>query len=309
MERDDSGTAIGRGGRRRVGVEIEFGRLDAAHAAGAIQRRFGGVVRPEGPHRVFVDGTELGDFRVELDWSWVHGVVDQGGMVDQAKALLGTIGRELVPTEVVTPPVPAGRLPEIDALVLDFVGLGAEGTRSGLFSGFGLHLNPALTPADRTADPIRRVLQAYLLEAPALRIDINVDPMRSLLPFVEPFPRPYVDLVLDPAYAPSLESLIDDYLRFNPTRNRELDLLPLFAEIDEARVRRTLSDPRISARPTFHWRLPNADLEDPDWTVAGQWRRWLRIETMACDGDGLAARLVERARASAGKESLWASLF
>ena len=220
MEWDANSTAIGRGGRRRVGVEIEFGRLDAARAAIAIRRRFGGTIRPEGPHRVFVDGTELGGFRVELDWSWVHGAVDQGGMVDQAKAWLGTIGRELVPTEVVTPPVPAGRLQEIDALVLDFVGLGAEGTRSGLFNGFGLHLNPELAPGDLDADPIRRVLQAYLLEAPALRVDIDVDPMRCLLPFVEPFPPPYVDHVLDPAYAPSLETLIDDYLRFNPTRNR-----------------------------------------------------------------------------------------
>lgn len=300
---------IGRGGRRRVGVEIEFGRLDSNRAAAAVQRRFGGAIEPDGPHRVAVRNTELGDFRVELDWGWVHGVADQGGVVDKAKTLLGELGREVVPTELVTPPMPAGRLPEIDSLVMDLVDLGAEGTRSGLFNGFGLHLNPSLGPDDLAADPIRRVLQAYLLESPALRVAIDVDPMRSLLPFVEPFPQPYIDHVLHPDYAPSLGQLIDDYLRFNPTQNRELDLLPLFAQVDEERVRRALPDPRISARPTFHWRLPNADIEEPNWTVAGQWTRWLRIEEIACDSAALNERLVERVGVLEGRESLWASLF
>jgi hypothetical protein len=302
-------TVIGRGGRRRVGVEIEFGKLDSDRAAAAVQRRFGGTIESGGPHRVAVRNTELGDFRVELDWGWVHGTAGKGGVVDKAKTLLADLGREVVPTELVTPPMPAGRLPEIDSLVMDFVELGAEGTRSGLFNGFGLHLNPSLAADDLAADPIRRVLQAYLLEAPALRVAIDVDPMRRLLPFVEPFPQPYIDHVLHPDYAPSLEQLIDDYIRFSPTRNRELDLLPLFAQIDEERIRRALPDPRVSARPTFHWRLPNADIEDPNWTVAGQWARWQRIEEMACDTAALTERLTERVQVLEGRKSVWASLF
>ncbi|OBX33760.1 putative amidoligase enzyme [Halomonas elongata] len=38
--------------------------------------------------------------------------------------------------------------------------------------------------------------------------------------------------MLDPDYQPDLRTLIDDYLEYNPTRNRELDLLPLFAYLD-----------------------------------------------------------------------------
>lgn len=300
---------IGRGGRRPVGVEIEFGGLDADRAAGAVRRRFGGGLRRSGAHRLYVDDTELGTFKVELDWDWVHTAGNHGRFVHKAKELLGDIGREVVPTEVVTPPMPAGRLPEIDSLVGDLARLGAEGTRSGLLYGFGLHLNPSLGPADLAVDPIRRVLQAYLLEAPALRAAIDVPPMRSLLPFVEPFPPRYVDRVLEPDYAPSLERLIDDYLRFNPTRNRELDLLPLFAELDRERVWRSAPDPHVSARPTFHWRLPNADIENPEWTVTAQWSRWLRVEEAALDGDGLAGRLDERQRRNERRESLWASLF
>src|SRR3546814_2855636 len=126
--------------------------------------------------------------------------------------------------ELVTPPGPAGRLPEIDSLVRDLVRPGAGGTRSGLLYAFALHLNPVLGAADSGAGPVLRVLQAYLLAAPELRAAIDVAPVRSLLPFVEPFPPDYVDQVLDPDYAPTLDRLIDDYLRFNPTRNRELDL-------------------------------------------------------------------------------------
>jgi hypothetical protein len=299
---------IGHGGRRPVGVEIEFGGLDAIGAAGAVQHRFGGAIRPDGPHRVRVEATELGDFKVELDWDWIHAPSDDA-FVDRAKAMLGDIGAELVPMEVVTPPVPAGRLPEIDSLVRDLVRLGAEGTRAGLLYAFGLHLNPALGPADLAALPILRVLQAYLLEAVALRAAIDVDPVRTLLPFVERFPPDYADHVLDPDYAPTLAGLIDDYLRFNPTRNRELDLLPLFAWIDADRVRHAVPDPRIRGRPTFHWRLPNADFDAPGWTVARQWLRWLAIEEAALAVEDLAARLAERQQALQRGASLWASLF
>src|SRR3546814_8824447 len=63
---------IGRGGRRPVGVEVEFGELDAIGAAEAVVRRFGGEVCAEGAHRVRVEATEFGDFKVELDWDWIH---------------------------------------------------------------------------------------------------------------------------------------------------------------------------------------------------------------------------------------------
>jgi len=299
---------IGRGGRRPVGVEIEFGGLDAMRAAGAVARRFGGTVRPDGPHRVHVEATELGRFMVELDWDWIHAPSDDA-FVDMAKEMLGDIGAELVPMEVVTPPVPAGRLPEIDSLVRDLVALGAEGTRAGLFYAFGLHLNPSIGAADLAAGPILRVLQAYLLEAAALRASIDVDPVRSILPFVEPFPPEYVDHVLDPDYTPDIGRLIDDYLRFNPTRNRELDLLPLLAWIDPERVRAAVADPRMKGRPTFHWRLPNADFDAPGWTVTRQWLRWLRIEEASLEVEELAARLAERQQALQHGASLWASLF
>jgi hypothetical protein len=115
-----------------------------------------------------------------------------------------------------------------------------------------------------------------------------VDPVRHALRFASPYPAGYCRLLLDPAYAPDLPQLIDDYLRYNPTRNRGLDLLPLFAQLDPARVRRVMDDPRIKPRPTFHFRLPNSRVGDPSWSITGEWRVWLEVERLASDPQRLA---------------------
>ena len=142
-------------------------------------------------------------------------------------------------------------------------------------------------------------MQAYLLQAPVLHGSGDSDPTGSRPPIVDPFPVRYVDHVLDPAYAPGFETLIADYLMFNPTRNRPLDMLPLFSLIDRPRVSRAVPDQRISARPSFRWRLPDAEFEIPPWSVAGRWTQWLRVETASLDADDLAARLAHRTRSTA----------
>ena len=58
-------------------------------------------------------------------------------------------------------------------------------------------------------------------------------------------------------------------------------MLPLFAWIDEDRVRTTIDDPRIKPRPTFHYRLPNAQVSDSLWSLAEDWNRWVVVETLA----------------------------
>lgn len=216
---------IGSSGRRRVGVEIEFGRLGPPEAADAVQTVFGGTITQNGMHRLAVEDTGVGTFTVELDWRWVHEDLDNGGPLDKARDMLGKIGREVIPTEIVSPPMPANRMPDMDKLVRLLADEGAEGTRGGLLNGFGLHLNPELDDDDMTAERLLAVMRAYFLRSPLLRAEIDVDPMRTLLPFIEPFPERYVVQLLDDDYSPDLDQLIDDYLKFNPTRNRELDML------------------------------------------------------------------------------------
>lgn len=96
-------------------------------------------------------------------------------------------------------------------------------------------------------------------------------------------------MVLAPDYAPNRDRFVADYLRFNADRNRALDLLPLLSFLDSRRVRASIDDPRITARPTFHYRLPNCDVDVEGWGVSKPWRNWLQVESLAEDPDRLDA--------------------
>ena len=124
-------------------------------------------------------------------------------------------------------------------------------------------------------------MQAYILLSPLLRRNIGVDPSRQALPYVDPYPMAYRQKILVSDYAPNIDALIDDYIESNPTRNRDLDMLPLFALLDEDRVRAKLDDPLIKSRPTYHYRLPNTDFHKPNWGVVLEWNRWVMIERLA----------------------------
>jgi len=298
------------GCERRIGVEIEFANLDSRQAAQLVRKRFKGQLQEQDPHRFAVLGTEFGDFTVELDWRYVHGSKSskEGGEPTRDRlpektvsdilerefyTTLGDIGRLWVPVEIVAPPVPITRLPELDVIVQDLRTAGAEGTDEGFLYAFATQLNPEVPSFEH--ESILAHLKAFLLLSDWLRKEIDLDVKRRLLPFIDPFPKRYVEKVVDPEYRPSREQLIDDYLEANPTRNRELDLLPLFSELDPHRVRARIDDPLIKARPTFHYRLPDTRLRDPGWGLVTEWNRWVRVERLAADEDRLRA---------AGKEYL-----
>jgi hypothetical protein len=60
-------------------------------------------------------------------------------------------------------------------------------------------------------------------------------------------------------------------------------MLPLFTHLDEARVRAVVDDDRINARPTFHYRLPNCDIDNPGWNLDHPWQLWLEVEKLSND--------------------------
>ncbi len=288
------------GRERRVGVEIEFANLRCRDAAELVRERFGGELREQDPHRFEVAGTELGDFTVELDWRYVHGSDKFAGggerpagrgVADKLErefyTTLGDIGRLWVPVEIIAPPVPFGRLRELNAIVSDLRAADAEGTDEGLLFAFATQFNPEVPSLDH--ESILDHLKAFLLLSDWLRQEIELDIKRRLLPFIDPFPESYVRQVVDPGYRPSRDQLIDDYLEANPTRNRELDMMPLFSELDPERVRARVDDPLIKPRPTFHYRLPDTRLRDPEWSLATEWNRWVRVEQLADDEDRLRA--------------------
>ena len=85
----------------------------------------------------------------------------------------------------------------------------------------------------------------------------------------------------------SVNELMDAYLQYNPTRNRALDMTPLFRHLDEDFLTARLDDDRINARPTFHYRLPNSTPEIPGWYLSQSWRAWCVVEKLAEDPDRL----------------------
>ncbi|BAI73084.1 hypothetical protein AZL_024460 [Azospirillum sp. B510] len=290
---------------RRVGVELEFADLDAPSAAACVHRLFGGSVTVENPHRCLVTGTRLGDFTVELDMRSAHGGKGGAAMLDPLRPLWGNIGSLVMPFEIAAPPVTMDQLPDLEELVVCLRALGAAGTEASPLFAFGLHFNPEVARTD--GDHLLDMLKAFLLLAPWLRREIRVDVTRRLSGFIAPFPATYAAKLVDPAYRPDLGGLIDDYLADNPTRNRELDLFPLFAHLARAalnpipgRLATVLADPHVRPRPTFHYRLPNARLSDPGWSLAADWNRWVTVERLAADRallDGLGTEYRHAAQA------------
>lgn len=274
------------GETRRVGVEIEFAGLTVTEAGQIARAELGGALHSLDPQRVRLEGSELGDFTVELDTRFAHEPAETGfGRFLRDKA--AEAAAVVIPAEIVCPPIPWDRCHRLDDLARRLRKAGAEGTRAAQLYAFGLQLN--VEAAAFRADHLRDVIRAFLLLRDWLRGEVMVDNARTLLSFAAPFSEEYCAFLLDPDYEPDLTGLIEDYLAFNPTRDRELDCLPLFAHLDERLVRHALPDEKINKRPTWHYRLPNCEIDDPAWSPGLEWRRWLRVERLAADPHRLMA--------------------
>lgn len=275
----------GEGSARRVGVELEFAGLDLRAIVRILRQALGGEVDVVSDYEQLLRDTRLGDFGIELDFAWLKRVGRERRESDSAElfgeSLLKVAAEQVVPWEVVGPPVPMADLWRLCEPLATLREAGALGTGHAPHYAFGLHLNPELPALD--AATVLAYLRAFLCLFDWLRQRSRVSLTRRLTPYIDPFPAEYSHRVLDQNYQPDMSTLIDDYLRFNPTRNRALDMLPLFAHLDESRVRRRVPDPRIKARPTLHYRLPNCQIDEPEWGLVLPWRDWLQVEALACD--------------------------
>ena len=269
----------GEGAPRRLGLEIEFGGLPETIVAELLRERLGGTVAPRGPHEFLIEATRLGEIEVVLDTALRKG---------KASALRERglhLGREVIPVEIVLPPLGPERFPEIDAVREVLREAGALGSRRGLLLGFGAHLNIEAA-GEESVPPLAR---AFALLEDWLRYSDPIDGARRLLPFVDPWPRSFVRPLLGAGSELTLPALVELYLRQTPTRNRALDLLPLFRHFDPARIEAAHLGMKISPRPAYHYRLPDSRVDERDWTIAYEWNRWVLIERVAEDGELLAS--------------------
>lgn len=264
---------------RTVGFELEFTGLSLNEAGKAVAQALGGNLEEKHEAVQLVDVKALGKFQVELDWDYLKKESEKAPGSDRV-ALLRDAASFLVPVEIVCPPIPITELAKLDPMVSKLREAGARGTDDSLLAAFGVHINTSIPALD--ADTIHRYIKAYSLLQWWLVKAHGVNISRRITPYIDLYPESYVTKIMH-IKNPDLDSIFDNYLEHNGTRNRALDMLPLLAHIDEARVKRAVNDDRIKARPTFHYRLPDCSIDKLEWNLSQSWNLWCQIEALACE--------------------------
>lgn len=280
------------GAIRTVGVELEFAGVELEEIGQIVIDAYGGELQPVSPFEYRVVDTALGNFTIEIDLAILKqrsylklldfvGVALEPESLRQAEDILARIASTLIPHEVASPPLPMTELGRLEELRARLQKTHARGTKASPQYAFGLQFNPEVPSLD--AATILNYLRAFLLLADWLERQAQIALSRRLSTFINSFPQLYVRQVLQPDYAPDLDRLIADYIQANPTRNRPLDLLPVFAYLAPEQVQRSLhaAKVKINPRPTFHYRLPNSLIDDAAWTLAQEWRGWIAVDNLA----------------------------
>lgn len=276
---------------RKIGFEFEFGGLSLENSALLVAKIFDGKVSYNHSSEAKINSKKYGDFVVELDAAIVKNIAEnleqndekEDSLKKQTSKIIGSLASKIVPCEIVTPPLNFEDLPKLQVLCEELYKKEAKGTKSGIINAFGMHINIEIP--SRNVDDIKNILRAFIILYPWLVKKMKVDFARNISKYIKPFPKKYSCLILDKNYNPSWDEFIDDYLKHNLTRNRALDLLPLFAEINNSKLDILSDDEKklVKARPAFHYRLPNCEVSSSEWNIARDWNYWCEIEKLAFD--------------------------
>lgn len=281
------------GNERRVGVEIELSGLGYQQLVSLAEELLEGKATLESRYVSKLE-TPQGCFVIELDSDPIkdldladerfpQSLRELGG---QAMEVIDATAERIVPLEIVSPPMPISKLSQIETLVDKLRKAGALGSREAIYFAFGLQLNPELP--DLKPSTLVRYFQAFAVLYDWLKARHQLDISRKFTPYIEPWSSRYTDLLIADDYAPDQQQMMVDYLESNPTRNRALDLLPLFAHLDKPLLDQYVDDPRIKSRPTLHYRLPDCDIDNPEWHFSSVWNDWVVVEQLANHAEDLA---------------------
>lgn len=278
---------------RSVGYEFEFTGVEMERAADIVAGLYGGSVTTISSYEIEVTGSRFGTFKLELDAQLLRDkkyekILRSVGLdlkklknLESLEGSLKDLASSVVPFEIITPPVPVSGMESLNELTDELRKHHVKGTGSSFLYAFGLHLNPEVP--DSSPESILNHLRAYVILDPWIRIDAKIDISRRLTRYINEYDEEYIQLILTPDYKPDLQTLIKDYFSYDNSRNRPLDMLPLFMHLDEELTSSLIGESITSARPTYHYRLPNCSLEDPAWTLASEWNRWVLVERLASD--------------------------
>lgn len=281
------------GPERRVGVEIELSGLGYEQLVGLSSKLLGGDSAQVARYVSEVQ-TDLGAFTIELDSDPIKDLDLQDARLPEsvrelgvhAMSVIDAAAEKIVPLEIVSPPLPFSELERIEILCDELREAGALGSRESIYYAFGLQLNPELP--DLEPSTLLRYLRGFAALYEWLKARHQLDISRKLTTYIEPWSSAYIDLLISDDYAPDMQQLMKDYLHYNPTRNKALDLLPLFAHIDSELLGSYVEDARIKSRPTLHYRLPDCDIDNPQWHFSTVWNDWVMLEQIVVNAPDLA---------------------
>ncbi|NBC26679.1 MAG: amidoligase [Bacteroidetes bacterium] len=281
------------GNERSVGYEFEFTGVEISEAAEMVQDLYGGTISKVSTYEYNVENTTFGTFTLEIDAQLLREkkyekTLQSFGIdlatfrnIESIEDKLKNLASSVVPFEIISPPIPLSRMTELQKLVEKLRHWKAKGTGSSVLYAFGLHLNPELP--NHSCESLLNHLRAFVLLDSWIRKDADINISRRLTPYINEYKEDYLQLILSADYSPSLQDFIRDYFEYENSRNRPLDMLPLFMHLAPEVTRGFLQDTLTSARPTYHYRLPNCSIEDPDWALADEWNRWVLVEMLAED--------------------------
>lgn len=308
------------GSKRVVGFEFEFAGAGLDACVSTIQDLFGGSIQPKHSMHAQVVDTQLGDFTVELDAAPLQKLADKletqhtpdkhpTQMRQQISQFITEVSMQVVPMEITTSPLSFEQLPELEKLRSALQAKQAKGTKTNITHAFGMHINPEI-PSQQVQSSVN-MLKAFLLLYPWLLKLMEVDYTRRLLTYIKPFSTEYLEHILTMPEPKNWQEFAEDYVTYNPTRNRALDFLPLLAHMCPEIADRLDEHNKalLKPRPAYHYRLPNCEINDPDWTIARDWNYWVQVEELACHQDKLdaliARYLVMKDQYFMGAEQEW----
>lgn len=281
---------------RRAGFEFEFAGLELEMAAEIIIELYGGERSKISRFSEKVVNTKLGDVKLEFDSRVLKEKRYESFMRDklglnleklslqkEVENIVASISSNLVPFEVILPPIPLDELEQTEKFRAALLQNHAEGTKASPLYAFAFQINMEL-PAN-SVELITDYLKAFLLLQYWIFDVSKVSFTRHhLTNYIKDFPDEYLVFILREDYKPDLDQLIEDYKKFNPTRNRPLDLFPLFVHLKGEEVRNGIEHPGlVKPRPTFHYRLPDSLIDDPHWRISDVWNTWVTVEELGED--------------------------
>jgi len=280
------------GNTRCAGFEFELGNLIVEEIAEALHAKLGGELHKTSPFQVRIRHSSIGSLKIERDTQYLSSLAYRdwlnrlgvsfgpGNEGEYLEKQADKISCQLIPCEIVTAPIPFDKLHRLNDLLEVLDSFGGKGTQEAIYYAFGLHINPSVP--EMSCETLLAYIQAFILLNDWIIKQADTDISRRFFTkYIDPYPQQYAQLVIDTQYNPDMTTLIDDYLKYNPTRNRALDMLPIFFTIDAERVIAGVNASErnlIKGRPAFHYRLPDCRVGEKDWAIEDEWNRWQLIE-------------------------------